>query len=1241
MRNALKVFAISLFLAGIALGQTTTLTGTVTDPTGAVVAGAKISIVSSENGTQRETVSDKDGGYTFAQVSPGTYALTAKAPGLSDVVINRIPLLVSQPSTVEIKFEKVGATSTAVAVEASAVQVNTTDASMGNAIGTTAIVELPFYARNVANLLQYQPGVVPSLITSNTTSSTIANGRAGGNVNGGKADQANVTLDGVDVNDQNQRAAFTSVLRVTLDSVEEFRTVTTNGGAEGGRGSGADTQLVTKGGTNDIHGSLYEFRRGTETAANSFANNKAGVPVAPLLINIFGGTVGGPIKKNKAFLFLNYEGRRDASATSVTRTVPTETLKQGIVEYKNSAGQVLQVGPDQIKAVVDPLGIGVSAAALKVFNQYPVGNYAPGGDQLNTIGYIFNAPGRSDQNTYIARLDYHIDNAGKHTLFWRGNLQNDSATNGTANAPQFPGQVPNSVTLANSKGLAAGWTAVLSPTLVNTFHYGLTRAGNQTTGILGSSYTLFRGYDTIYGTSTGITRIIPVHTLNDDLSWNKGTHNIRVGGTVHLISNQSLSFTHSYNTATSNPSVLNGSGADITPTSLGVSSGSKNSYQYAMGALLGVVASATGNYNYLTDGTLLPAGAPVTRNFVNREPELYAQDTWKILSNFSITYGVRVSFQPPVHEANGQQISTNVPIGDWFNQRGTLADQGLSQMGTGLISYVLPDKGGRSLYPDHTTAAPRLALAYSPRGESGLSKALFGGAGKTSIRAGAGMFYDEVGQPLAQTINSTAFGLQTTLSTPPNVYSTSQLPRFTTFYSVPSSLLQPAPPGGFPATYPNAFAITNSIDDHLKSPYSINLDFSVQRELGHGYMLQVAYVGRLSRRSLIQRDLAMPTNLRDPKSGQTYYQAMSQLATLVDSQGVSVANLPKIPFFENLWSTAAGNGYTPTQVIALDYLNRSNPGDFTNTLSDMDNGQACGAKGSVFSSTGALKQTGCGVLGAYSMWSPQFSALAAQSSIGSGSYHAAQITLRKRYSSGLLFDVNYTLSKSMDLGSTAEAASTFSDFVINSWNTRQMKAVSAYDALHQINAYFVYDVPFGRGRRFGSNMNKIVDAFVGGWEISGTYRQTSAFPFAVGDGSRWATNWEISSGAVANGPVPATSAVRSLASTNNSINGQANLWANPSAALAAFGEALPGQSGDRNTLRLTGLFDIDSGLYKNFTMPYSDKHTLQFRWESYNLTNSVQFSSVSASLTSTSTFGLLSGQRVDPRQMQFALRYRF
>jgi carboxypeptidase family protein len=1256
--HRLMVLAASLFFGATLFAQTSSLTGTVTDPTGAVIPNAAITLLQTGTGSQREATADAQGRYTILQLTPGTYKLTAKAPGFSDVVINNVELQVNQPATVNITFEKVGATTTTVQVEAQAVQVNTTDASLGNVITTQQIVDLPMYARNIVGLLAAQPGVTIFGSAGQGANGTNNLDSRSGSVNGGKSDQANVTLDGADVNDQNGRAAFTSVLRVTPDSVEEFRSTTTNGDVASGRGSGADVALITRSGSNAFHGSLYEYRRGSETAANSFFNNRIGLKRPFLLINLFGGSFGGPIKRNKAFFFLNYEGRRDRSATSANRTVPTDLMRQGILQYHDANTKaLLQITPAQIKQI-DPNGIGISQAGLKDLLLLPAGNNSAVGDGINTVGFTFNTPIASDQNTYIAKFDYNIDNSGKHHLFWRGNLQNDSA-NGT---PQFPGQPAQNVTLANNKGFATGLTSVLTPNIVNNFHYGFTRVGGEVTGVLTSPFEWFRGYDTPFATTTGTSRIVPVHVISNDFSWTKGAHAFRFGGIVRLVSNQSASTSNSYSSSSSNPSWLTGSGADLIGN-LAVSNGDLQSVQYAMGALLGIQAQGTGRFNYLVDGTVITPGSPVRRNFVNHEGELYAQDTWKATRNLTITYGLRLSLEPSIYEANGQQASTNIPIADFLAQRVHLADQGLSQNGVTPITFISANgSGGRSIYPFHTNWAPRVGIAYSPKADSGLSKFFFGGPGKTSIRAGFGLYYDIIGQPLAQTFSSSQFGLSSNISNPPNTLSLAAAPRYTTFFTVPGQIVPAAPKGGLPVTYPDLFAITNSIDDKLKAPYTENLDFSIGREFSHGFFVQAAYVGRLSRHSLVQRDLSEPVDMRDPKSGQDYYSAMTQLAQFLDYQGGTIANLPKIPFFENMWAGAAGvnpvlGPLTATQVWGLDYhgdpthsiKKNSNPGDFTNTLNNADNADNCGSK-TLFSSAGRVNQMACGVQGPFMMFNPQFSALAAQSSIGIGNYHALQLNVRKRFSAGLTFDVNYTWSKSIDLGSANESAGTFTALIINTFNPSQMKGVSSYDTTHAVNANFIYQLPFGRGKRYGSSVNKLVDALIGGWEISGLYRQTSGLPFTVINGQRWPTNWNLGGNGTPTGPVPAVVSTSNVAnSPGGPTGGGPNLWADPSAAFASFREDFPGESGGRTNLRGNGFFDIDTGVYKRFTMPYNENHHLVFRWESYNLTNSVRFDPASgagsgnssSSTQSATSFGKLNTLLVQPRQMQFALRYEF
>jgi len=1238
MRNLIAAILLIACFTPALFGQAfTSLAGTVTDPTGAIIPGAAITIVNTQTGLKRETATNAEGRYSFMQVLPGTYQLTAKSPGFTDVTIQDIQLMVNSPATINVKFEKVGAVAVTVQVEAAAIQVNTTDATLGNAIATQAILELPFYARNVVNLLMLQPGVTQD-----------------GQVSGGKSDQANVTLDGVDVNDQVNRNAFTSVLRVTLDSVQEFRTTTTNANADQGRGSGAEVSLVTKTGTNEFHGSLYEYNRNEKFAANDFFSNRSAVPRPALKINMFGASIGGPIIKNKAFFFVNYEGRRDASASVQTRTVPTDNMREGIVAYHDKTGALRTIGPDQIKTLADPAGIGVSQAALKVFKEYPRGNMPGTGDGMNTISFRFNAPRHEKWDTYVARLDYTLDETAKHQLFLRGNLQNDNR----GGVPQFPGQPPASVTLANNKGLAAGYTWILRPNMVNTVRYGFTRQGGESTGLQDAPYTSFRNYSTIYSTGTNSKRIVPVHSVSEEFAWTQGTHDFRFGATVRLISNRS-SNNNTFHSATNNASGLAGSGAELYQNIPGgLISGDTVSYTYAMSALLGMLSNASANYQYKVEPdnsiSVIPQGGNVYRDFANNEYEFYAQDSWRLRRNFTVTYGLRVSFMPPVHEVNNQQVSTVTPLADWLAVRGQLAAAGRPQSEAGDLTFVLASgPEGRPIYPRHNNFAPRLGIAYSPSGDSGFWKFLFGGPGKTSIRAGFGMYYDVIGQPLVATFNNTMFGLSNRLSSPLNTLDAFTAPRFTGFWEIPTQILPAAPAAKFPVSYPYVFAITNSVDDQLEAPYTMNMNLSWGRELGKGWFVQASYVGRLSRHSLVRRDLAMPTNLKDAASGMTYFQAMQQLGLFTDVQdpnrSTSYTRIAPIAFFENLWPAAAGTfggvAYTATQNIANYYVRGSNQGDFTNVLHTMDDQQMCkGRTGPVFKSNGAVSYLPCSRFGPNAMFSPQYGALSGQSSLGMGNYHSAQLTVRKRFTESLLLDFNYTLSKSIDVTSgTEDAGSWGGGFITNSWDPYQRRAVSDYDALHQVNAHGVWKLPVGRGMKYGSGMSGILDAIIGGWQISGIYRQSSALPTNPSSGSVWATNWQLSDPAMPNGnPIPAVNVNKNGTLPNGTA--YPSMFATKEDALqsmAAYRQTFPGQMGPRNSIRISGPFNIDTMLAKTFYMPYKEGHLVQIRWESFNVTNSAILSGPSLSKTATTTWGRLNSQRGDPRQMQFAIRYVF
>jgi len=1224
---AARVVVFLVLLAAACWSQSfTSLNGNIVDQSGAAVPGAVVEITNLETASQRSVVADNLGLFAFPQVAPGRYKLTAKAAGFSISTIDPLRLVVNTPSTVSVKLE-IGAVTNTVSVSSGATQVNTVDASLGNDVTSQAITELPLDARDPTSLLALQPGVAyfgqESTYGRATTGTISTADRLNGAVNGSKPDQNNITLDGVDVNDQNTHNAFESVLRVTLDSVQEFRTTTQNPTADQGRGSGAQIALITKTGTNEFHGSLYEYNRNTITESNSFFNNEEGLSRPVLNRNVFGVSLGGPIKKDRLFFFLNYEGRRDASDATVTQVVPSASFRQGIIQYINSSGGLSTMNPGQLKQI-DPAGLGVDPAVLQVLNQYPLPNDNTVGDGYNSAGYRFQAKTPLRWNTYIARLDYTLDSSGKNTLFWRGNLQNDNA----GGTPQFPGQAPATVTLDNAKGFAAGWTSILSPKLVSTFRYGLTRSGLETTGIQNSPYVSFSELATLGATTTDNSRIIPVHQFSEDLSWNLGRHDLRFGGTVLLIHNRSINYATAYPFGQVTYGYVAGASASLIPPDL--NSDFSSAFRTAATTLLGPVSLAQVTYNYTLTGQVQAFGTPVKRDYIANDFEGSIGDTWRVTKNLTVNLGLRYLLEPAVHEANGYQVSPTVDLGNWFATRGNLANAGLSQTLAGPIGFVLASSPrGKPLYDTpKTNFSPRLAIAYSPQADSGMSKFLFGGPGKTSIRAGFGIFYDLFGMSLMRNFDSNAPGLSTEFQTPSDANLATQA-RFTGYNQLPLSLLVAAPPGGFPYTPPNdlihGFAISNSVDQHLKQPYTMNTNLSIGREFSHGLFIQGSYVGRLSRRSLSVSDLAAPTNLRDPKSGMTYWQAYNQLE--VDARaGVPVSQVKANPFFENLYSNMAGGGLTATQSV---YQNVATtfPADAMDALFVID----------------ALCSPCSPVVGADAMLNSQYASLYAYRSTGKGSYHAMQWTVRKRFSDGLLFDFNYTYAKSIDLTSNAESdfANASYGVILNPWNTSLNRAVSDFDVQHTFTGFGVYELPVGRNRQFLGAANRIVDAIIGGWQVSGLFTITSGLPRSVLNTGAWPVNWDFSGFATPIGPVPAPATTRNAPGINGV--GGPNIFSDPAPARAAFDYTYAGGIGLRNAIRGDGLSSIDMSLSKRFIMPYKESHSIQFRWEIFNVPNTVRFDVNTASLdvANTGTFGKYTSLLQQPRVMQFGLRYGF
>ena len=1260
-----------LCVGGSAWAQTgtTSVRGTVLDQQGNAVAGATVTLTNEEKNFSRTQTTSAEGTYLFTAVPPGTYRVTAEASGFKKVSVSDVQALVETPTDVNMQLE-VGSVSETVNVTATnEAPLNTSDATLGNAFEARRIQELPLNARNVVGLLSLQTGVTRS-----------------GYVNGGRADQSNITLDGVDVNEQQNGLdivtdeAFASVLRSTPDSLQEFRVTTTNPNADQGRSSGAQVSLVTKSGTNEFHGSLYEYHRNTVTTANDWFNNKAGVERPQLLRNIFGGSIGGPLKRDRAFFFFTYEGFREATGTTVLREVPLPTLGQGIVRYQTDSGAsdpscppgtpagVRCLTPAQIRSFyqaangVDP---GINPAALAVLadaaRRYPA-NDSTVGDGLNTSGFRFNARTPSRLNTYIARFDVNLTD--RQTLFVRGNYQNDLVTlanygdtdcsSAVDNVQCFPDTPP--LTLWNHpKGVAVGhvWTA--SSNFVNKFTYGFTRAAFTQGGDSQENRINFRFIFSPVSFTRTLSRTTPVHNFVDDVSWIKGNHTLQFGSNVRLITNNRLSFGTAFDSAILNPSFYDFSGDAVIfntdtfdPIFPDVSADFETDLRDALTSVVGRFSQYTANLNYAKDGSLQAVGVGNNRSFATQEYELYWQDSWRLRPNLTLSYGVRWSTSTPVYERNGVQVKPTQSLGEFFNRRVESAARGVPL--NDLITVDLAGKvNNRPGYysQDWNNFAPAVAVAWSPDFGNNFFGRLIGREGKSVFRGGFRMTYDRIGSQLAVNFDlNSVLGFSSSQTVAANTFNLSDRlgPLFTG--SNPNVRALPGIAGNiaqtltFPLTTPadEAQRIEQLLDDTLTTPYNYSVNASYGRELGRGLSFEVSYVGRFARNLLASRDIMHLNNLRDPKSGQTWYEAIGQLTDFRYANR-PITSVQPIPFFENVLPGLARTRTilgVPTQLTATQEAYRRVAQTSVGGSSITD-----------YTFLQLLWDDGLSPIGNNLFFHPQYAALAAFSTIAWSNYNSGQVSIRQRFRNDVTFDFNYTLSHSLDNASGLQSSTAYgSAFIVNPLDLRSNYADSDFDVRHIINANWLVGLPFGRGKAFLSDINKVADAFLGGWQLTGIFRWNSGLPSdAIFEADRWATNWNVQSNMVR---------VRPLVSSPTRT-GDPNLFSDPTFAHQSFRDARAGEAGDRNVFRYPGYISLDAGLYKTFKMPW-EGHALTFRWEVYNVTNTQRFTSAIGlglpqdpflGVPPSSDFGRFTktqtplNENKAGRVMQFALRYQF
>ena len=1260
MRKFCGVFAgvvstMFLVLPSLRAQDVASLTGTVTDKTGGAVADAAVKLTNTGTGATYESKTGTFGAYLFSRVPAGAgYRLTIGKAGFKTVTVSSLTLAVTETATYDVGLE-LGEVSQTVEVSAdSGVTLNTTDATIGNDIDTRRVAELPsLFRTSAASLLTLAPGVVA------TSDSGHEQDSEAGSVPGSRADQGNITLDGLDVNDETIGQAFTAVGSAPIDSIEEVHTTVGEPGAGFGRSSGGQISLVTKSGTNDWHGSLHEYNRNTIFAANDFFNNKNGIRRQPVNRSQFGGSVGGPILKDKLFFFFNYEGRRDAISTQVEQVVPSDTLRSGQLKYIDVNGVVQTTTTAQLQAI-DPQGVGANTAFLSFLNsRYPAGNDPALGDGLNTSGFLFNTPTHIRDNIFTGRADYNL--SAKHKLFGRLQMDRFNDDDSANVLPQFPSDPhPQVSDIDHDRSWVVGETWFISRNLTNQVYAGLTRQVFDTpVNFAPTAPTLFTTslITSPFADIRGQSRNVGVPEIRDDLSYTLGRHSLTFGTDIKPIRVKSTNQAdvNFVSIGIDNGSSLNALDASTRPGDISSGAAAQAEWDRAFTLLLGRYNQTNANIAYDKAGNMLPAYSTTKRDFHYNEYEFYAQDSWRVRRDLTVTYGLRWQYHSGPFEANGLESVSSGNITNIFAARVAAAAQGVSGNDAApLVSYSLggaANHGPDYYKPSYRDFGPRLGIAYSPSFSSGLLGAIFGDR-KTTIRTGGGIVYDRVLSTLSFELDQQTFLFDSSPilnyggSDPTTALLTS--PRFTTLTALPQMPATPAvtprpitpnvDSTGAPVGLANGgFPSFLQFDKNFKTPYSYTFSLGVQRELKGNVVVEVDYFGRLGRKLAADGDAAQTLNFKDATSGQFLKNAFAQLQTQVQKSAAVTTQ----PWFENQMQAATGmscpaiNAFfgfpfsTCTEFVGAGLSNFVQVGDLSSTILVLDQLGLLRPNVALYAQTGAN-----GYIGNYS----------------SSNYNAMLMSVRKRYSNNLLVDFDYSYSHSIDNQSNITNdlnQFTFSGqgVICDLTNLRTCRADSLFDARHIISANYVYDLPVGRGQRFLGSASSWLNAIVGGWSTSGIVRYRTGFPFTTHTGT-FPINFTQDAPAVFNGD---RQAVRQGIHTDPAT-GAIQFFADQTAALGAFSFPFGGGTGTRNPVHGPSFANADIAVSKNFTMPWSEHHKVQFRWEAFNVFNHANFAvpgdptlltKSNNILNNPAAFGVITKTAGDARQMQFSLRYDF
>jgi Outer membrane receptor for ferrienterochelin and colicins len=1230
MQLTFRAAMVCLLGSALALAQGTdaTVSGTITDPSGAHVADVKVSALHSETGAAVRTTTNQSGIYSFASLPPGTYRFSAEHPGFRTAVVSDIELEVGARLTINLPLD-LGVTSETVEVRGASSELNTASSSVGDVISGQKLLALPVAGRSSYDLIATQPGVIQGAGTNGSF-----------NMNGNRGGAVNFTTDGINSQDNLLPGSYYLYSNLmSVDRVEEFRVVTSPADAEYGRGAG-QIQMITRSGSNAFHGSSWIETRNTSLNANDYFNNLNGTPRNVLHQNQTGVRLGGPVKRNRTFFNGIFEGQKQSQIIAVTQTVYTREARQGLFRFfpgvqngnaisaaptVDLQGNPVQpaaatggleivsvLGRDPNRLVVDPSGNMAKQLAL-----VPLPNNFRAGDGLNTAGFTWSRPIISPNSLYEGRVDHLFNEKHRISIV----LTHQAYNSLNVAFPQAYPSVPGSPDPTETTQYSVALTSTLRPNLLNEIRIGAFRP--RTTILTpqdakpallstaaGVPYiTAFAGITNPFSNSaTGgaSNRITPVYQYGDTMSWIRGRHAFKGGVEARFLSDAGfdafgatpIATVGAGGVAVQNISTIPGIGQNAgTATNL-------------LNDLSGSLSNAFQTYNS-------PAGAnPIFlpgqtryRNWLQREWSGFFKDDFKVTPSLTLNIGMRYEFYGVPTENQGKMLAPVGAGGAVFGVSGTSfasefqpgaasgAPTRIQQIGEGT-----PNPKTQLYNPDRNNFAPAVGLAWSLP---------WLGHNKTVVRAGYGIGYERL--PLYLVHNDS--GLEPGLSELDAIVSASLLTVGNLVLPVKAAgaPLAPIPVTGTGSHTQNLFAF----DQNLRTPYVQNYNFSIQRQLASNTWLTLSYAG--SKGTKLVRSI-------DTNEVNVFSNGILQAFQTLQAGGTS-------PLMEQIFG-AGGSNTVRTTSSTQGFLANNNVGGFANFIQTTTS-LGAGTIGGMLSKAGLPAN--------FVVANPQFVSTYLTGNFANSTYNSLQVVADRRISRGFTIQASYVFSKVLgeDEGDSPTEQSSY--YTVR--NMRLDKRRLIFDRTHVFKTNGYYELPFGHGKTFARNANGFVDRVIGGWQISGIFNKFSGQPLTFNAQNTF-NNFAPSRGFTPNavGALPAGGvtrlgdgvtyfahvtqitdpAVASLTTMGN-LRSLSTLKAIADASGAPiFVNPAAGQLGTLGQGVLTGpgTFRMDLNLVKRVRV--TERVTLQLGATAQNLTNTEQFGNPNTNINSTG-FGRITG----------------